>query len=203
MSGDERDWLIRAQQGDDEAFANLVGAYQSRVHNLCYRMLGDPYAAEDAAQETFLRAYRAIRRYDLDRPFVTWLLTIASRYCIDQLRRRRLQTRPFDEYLGEILPADTPGPEGTLTRREEEQRMQAALDELKPTDRAAVVLHYWHQLSYEEIAGTLSLTVSAVKSRLHRARKALALAWQAQESAGSMAKRTAVPEANRYESPAY
>ena len=99
MSDTERNLLLRAQKGDAEAFSQIVEAYQRQVFNLCYRMLGDPYEAEDAAQEAFLRAFKAMKRYDPDRKFSTWLLTIASRYCIDQIRKRRLKTFSIENFL--------------------------------------------------------------------------------------------------------
>ena len=77
-------WVVQAQHGSDEAFTKLVEAYQTHVYNLCYRMLGDAELAEDAAQETFLRAYQHLHRYDQKRPFATWLLSIAAHYCIDR-----------------------------------------------------------------------------------------------------------------------
>ena len=83
--------VLRAQQGNDEAFTSLVERYQTPVYNLCYRMLGERTEAEDAAQEAFLRAYLNLKRYDPARSFKTWVLSIASNYCIDRLRRRRLQ----------------------------------------------------------------------------------------------------------------
>ena len=86
----EKRWIAAARQGDRSAFGRLVEAFQGPVYNLTYRMLGDPEEAEDAAQETFLRAYRKIDTYDPSRKFSTWLLSIASHYCIDRLRRRRL-----------------------------------------------------------------------------------------------------------------
>src|SRR5258708_24687982 len=89
-------WVIQAQHGSDEAFTRLVEAYQVHVYNLCYRMLGEPEAAEDAAQETFLRAYQHLHRYDQTRPFGTWLLSIAAHYCIDRLRRRRFSMVSMD-----------------------------------------------------------------------------------------------------------
>jgi RNA polymerase sigma-70 factor (ECF subfamily) len=85
----EPGWLDKALNGDAQAFTDLVEAYQKPVYNLCYRMLGNSQDAEDAAQETFLRAYKSMRRYDRSRPFSTWLLSIAAHYCIDQIRRRR------------------------------------------------------------------------------------------------------------------
>jgi len=76
----ESEWLIKAQRGDPEAFTCLLEAYQRPVFNLCYRMLGNAQDAEDAAQETFLRAYQHLKRYDNSRPFSTWLLSIAAHY---------------------------------------------------------------------------------------------------------------------------
>ena len=93
---DELIWVIQAQQGSDEAFTRLVEEHQTHVYNLCYRMLGEPEAAEDAAQESFLRAYQNLHRYDQNRPFATWLLSIAAHYCIDRLRRRKLSMFSLD-----------------------------------------------------------------------------------------------------------
>ena len=176
----EAQWIRLATQGDQEAFGNLVQAYQTPVYNLAYRMLGSPADAEEAAQETFLRVYKNLHRYDPERRFRSWLLSIASHYCIDCLRRRRLTWLSLDE---EIVPAGAltgsrPGPEGAVTRREQERWIQGLLGGLSPTDRAAVTLRYWYDCSYEEIGEVLKLTVSAVKSRLHRARRALAEAME-------------------------
>ena len=189
-----------ARNKEMPGFCQVVAAYQVRVFNLCYRMLGDPYEAEDAAQETFLRAYKAIKRYDLDRPFATWLLTIASRYCIDQIRRRRLQTFSIEKFLETELPDSAPGPEAVLSQGEDQRKTQELLLVLKPADRAAVVLRYWYEYSYEEIAETLSMSVSAIKSRLHRARKELALAWIKREELNMPPP--VIMEKQRYKSPA-
>ena len=96
-ANEEMAWVVQAQQGSDEAFTSLVEAYQSHVYNLCYRMLGEPESAEDAAQETFLRAYQHLHRYDQRRPFATWLLSIAAHYCIDRLRRRKFSMLSVDQ----------------------------------------------------------------------------------------------------------
>jgi len=180
----ETRWLERARQGDEQAFAELVEAYQRPVFNLCYRMLGDAGEAEDAAQESFLRAHRNMRRYDPTRSFSTWLLSIASHYCIDQLRRRRLPVDSLEELEPwEEAPDPGPGPETAVARREGREAARALLARLGPQDRAVVVLRYWDDLSTEEIAGALSLTVKAVKSRLHRARRQMAEAWLQSHSA--------------------
>ncbi len=120
MSSMEADLVRRAQDGDDEAFAGLVDLYQRPVYNLCYRMLGgSEQAAEDAAQETFWRAYQAIRRYDPQRSFATWILSIAAHYCIDQQRKRRLPLADLDEVLEETAPdPHIPNPEHTVAQTE-------------------------------------------------------------------------------------
>lgn len=202
-------WVIQAQRGKPEAFDRLLEQFQKPVFNLCYRMLGDPAEAEDAAQETFLRAYTNINRYDRARPFSTWLLSIAAHYCIDQIRKRRMQlvsmdSNPFDPDSDEPyldLPDPEPGPEVKTVQREVQRRMQSLLADLNPQDRAAVVMLYWYDFSYEEIASALGMTVSAVKSRLHRARLALANAWEDQESQMHTAERSHRDE--RIQSPAF
>jgi RNA polymerase sigma-70 factor (ECF subfamily) len=167
---DEAAWIQQARAGDVDAFGHLVRLYQTPVYNLACRMLGDRMEAEDAAQETFLRAFRGLNRYDPGRSFRTWLLSIAAHHCIDRIRRRR-PVLPLD---GLPLGGDGEGPEAALERREAQERVQQLLMALPPVDRAAVTLRYWYDCSYEEIAGMLDLTVSAVRSRLHRARRTLA-----------------------------
>jgi RNA polymerase sigma-70 factor (ECF subfamily) len=180
---DELTWVMQAQQGSDEAFTMLVEEHQTHVYNLCYRMLGEPEAAEDAAQESFLRAYQNLQRYDRNRPFATWLLSIAAHYCIDRLRRRKLSMFSLDEenddgVTFEIADPASPNPEAESVKREERDRLHILLKDLDATDRAAIILRYWNDYSEIEIAESLNLTVSAVKSRLHRARRALAGMWQ-------------------------
>jgi RNA polymerase sigma-70 factor (ECF subfamily) len=174
----ENEWTHRAKQGDDDAFAMLLEEYQVPVYNLCYRMLGNPSEAEEAAQETFLRAYKGISRYDPERRFATWLLSIASHHCIDRLRRRRFPILSLDELLPWQQKADdAPGPETALTVKEEQETVMKMLEKLGDQDRVMLILRYWYDLSYDEIAQTLSSSVSAVKSRLFRARRQLAEQW--------------------------
>ncbi len=180
----EAEWIRLAREGNQDAFGRLVVAYQTPVYNLAYRMLGNAAEAEEAAQEAFLRAYTHLRSYDPQRPFRSWLLSIASHHCIDQLRRRRITWLSFEDEiavpdgstgLAEVqLASNSPNPEAVVTRREREEQMQQLLAALPPTDRAAITLRYWYDYSYEEIAETLNLTVSAVKSRLYRTRRGLA-----------------------------
>lgn len=177
MQDDEARWLAQAQNGDPQAFSLIVEQFQRPVYNLCYRMLGNAQDAEDAAQETFLRVYKAMHRYDTKRSFSSWLLSIAAHYCIDQIRKRRFKLVSVEDLPVPDLPDVSPGLEARLKDKEERLRIRALLEVLDPTDRAAVVLYYWYDYSYKEISQTLSLSISAVKSRLHRARRAMAGQW--------------------------
>ena len=169
------DWVQAAINGDQDAFAELVYTYQDAVYNLCYRLLSDHVEAEDAAQEAFLRAYLNLRRYDPGRSFKTWVLSIASNHCIDRLRRRRMQYVSLDDPLPSLtLSTNEPEPEDVTIFREQSQRIQGLLGELAPDYRAAVVLRYWYDYSYLEIADILDTTESAIKSRLFRARQMIA-----------------------------
>jgi RNA polymerase sigma-70 factor (ECF subfamily) len=164
---------MRARAGDEAAFTQLVETYNTAIYNLCYRMLGEAGEAEDAAQETFLRAYAQLQTYDPARSFKTWLFSIASHHCIDRLRKRRLTWLSIeDEQLPPhpALQEQTPGPEEMASRHEQSDVIQAMLAKLSPEDRNVIVMRYWYDYSYEEIARTTRTTVSAVKSRLHRAR---------------------------------
>jgi RNA polymerase sigma-70 factor, ECF subfamily len=185
----EAEWLQQALAGDETAFANIVEAYQRPVFNLCYRMLGDPVDAEDAAQETFWRAYQGLKRYDQKRAFATWLLSIAAHYCIDQQRKRRMPILSMELLPEEDAPDYSPSPEKVVTELKESSQMRKLLSRLGPQDRAALILRYWYEFSEEEIARTLSLTVSAVKSRLHRARKEMAQNWQEEPTTKPIAER--------------
>jgi len=170
---EEKVWIQRALAGDQDAFAHLVTAYQTAVYNLAYRMLGNAVEAEDAAQEAFLKAYTRLKTYDSGRKFSSWLLAIASHHCIDRLRQRR-----FALSLDELPPwrwlSNSKRPEEVVIQSEEQGEVRQLLDQLPPHYRAAVILRYWHDLSYREIAEAMETTESAVKSTLHRARRMLA-----------------------------
>jgi RNA polymerase sigma-70 factor (ECF subfamily) len=171
----EQEWILRARQGDVEAFTKLVEAYQTPVYNLAYRMLGNSVEAEDAAQETFIRLYKRLDTYDVNRKFSSWLLSIASHYCIDRLRRRRMTLLSLEDvaFTGH-LASDVARPEEVVARDEKESQIRQLLDGLPENYRAAVVLRYWYDFSYQEIAQALDTTESAIKSRLFRARQMLA-----------------------------
>ncbi len=185
----DQELVARVLGGDQAAFSELVELYQQQVYNLTYRMLGNVGEAEDAAQEAFLRAYQHLDRYDPARPFKTWLLSIASNYCIDRLRKRRLTWLSIDEPLPPHpnLTSSAPGPEEAVVLQERSHAIQELLGGLAPDYRAAVILRYWYDMSYAEIAEMLDTTESAIKSRLFRARQTLAQQIESGQSVGLVA----------------
>ena len=189
MSITEVECLDLARQGDQEAFAEIVETYQNPVYNLCYRMLGNPQAAEDAAQESFWRAYTNLKRYDPNRSFVTWLLSIAAHYCIDQQRRKRLPTLDLDEIIEYSAKDPGPNPECATVEAEFGEEVQKQLAQLNEKDRAVLIMRYYYELSENEISESLSISKSAVKSRLHRARQHMSDQWTASQNDMGMERR--------------
>jgi RNA polymerase sigma-70 factor, ECF subfamily len=173
---DEARWIEGALAGDHSAFAKIVERYQTQVYNLAYRMLGTQQDAEDAAQEIFIRVYTRLESFDRARRFSTWLMSVGSNFCIDRLRRRR-PVLPIDDVVG-ILSSKEPGPEREALRHEEQQEVQRALRRLPDHYRLISILRYWNDLSYDEICAVTGLSESAVKTRLHRARRMIADALQ-------------------------
>lgn len=173
----EAQWLEQARQGDKAAFGKLVEAYQGPVFNLAYRMLNEAREAEEASQEAFIRAYTRLESYDPAHKFSTWMLSITSNYCIDMLRKRRALFLSIDEPLPAhpaLMSEKSKGPEAQAVRVEQEALVQQLLQTLPDEYRETVVLRYWYDMSYEEIAEMMDTTVSAIKSRLFRARRDLA-----------------------------
>ncbi len=171
----------RVLAGDQEAFANIVEKYKDPVFNVAYRMLGNATEAEDVAQEAFVRAYTQLHTYKDSHRFSTWLLSIASHLSIDQLRRRRflalpLENAPFLEWIADIGA----GPEQVALQGEAYDEMQTILNTLPAKYRMVLLLRYWYDFSYEEIARSLNLTPALVKARLHRARELVARTLKSQ-----------------------
>jgi RNA polymerase sigma-70 factor (ECF subfamily) len=167
-------WIIRAKQGNQSAFCQIVEKYQQPVYNTCFHMLKNPKEAEDAAQEVFLRAYTKLDTYDDHRPFSTWLFSIASHYCMDRWKKRHFQLISWDNLKECLSDRETTQPEKVLLETEERQAVHNLLQSLRADYRLIVILKYWHKMSYQEIAQILDTTVSTIKSRLFRARKMLA-----------------------------
>ena len=184
MEDTESTWIQQARAGDPaadasasaDAFSCLVEAYQTPVYNLAYRMLGNAVEAQDAAQETFVRAYTRLDTYDPGRKFSSWLLAIASHYCVDVLRKRRMVYLSLDDLppMVELAMPRTTQPEQVVVSQQDAGAVQELLNALPPDYRTPVILRYWYDMSYREIAETMGVSEGIVKTRLHRARARLA-----------------------------
>jgi len=178
-SGADADLLRRCLAGDERAYRELVERHQWQVFSLARRMTGSVEDAEDLTQETFVRMFRALERYDPSRPFGAWLFTITTRLCIDHIRRRRLKPISLsqrddsgEEYEIEI---EDPGlrPDEVATQSEEERNAHALIESLPAHYRIVLMLRHQQDLSYEEIAEALHLPLGTIKARIHRARALL------------------------------
>lgn len=170
---DERSILLRARRGDVSAFSELVGCHQAAVFNVCLRLLGDRVEAEDAAQESFLRAYQRLHTFDPNRPFGPWMRTVAANHCYNRLEARKPTPEDIDE-LAERVVASAVTPEQAALRAETEADVRQAVLQLPPQFRLVIELRHFQELSYEEIAEVTGLSLSTVKTHLFRARKLLA-----------------------------
>ena len=183
--------LKKAQQGDADAFEQLVAPYEQKIYALCLRLLAHREDAQDAAQETMLRLYRALVSYRGEAQLGTFIYRVTANTCMDALRRRNVRACESLEALDDVgvVPVDdSPGPEETILRAEENERLSRAIDALSDEMRLPLVLREIHALSYEEVAQTLGLEMGTVKSRIHRAREKLArmLSGEGQEERRQM-----------------
>ncbi|MCD4738568.1 MAG: sigma-70 family RNA polymerase sigma factor [Anaerolineae bacterium] len=173
----EQERIRAARDGDQAAIRWLIEEYQAPVYALCYRMLGTPQDAEDAAQEALVRGINNLDSFDLERPLRPWLLRVTSNLCIDRLRRRKFTISLDDmgeDGAWEWKAGSAISPERHLLLKEQAEQVRNLLAILSPQDRSLVTLFYWEELSYAEISAVTKLTESAIKSRLYRARRALA-----------------------------
>ena len=162
-----------AQAGDAAAFRDLVEACMRGIYALGYRMLGNHEDADDVAQETFIRAWEALQRYDARYSFPGWLRTIATRLALNVLeKRRRRRTEGGDTFdtAAATRAAGTPGPDAEVEAMETQMLVSRALQALPEEFRVPLLLRTHEELSYEEIATALAIPVGTVMSRLHRAR---------------------------------
>jgi RNA polymerase sigma-70 factor (ECF subfamily) len=166
---DESDLIRRFKQGDHSAFEAIVRKYQDRIYNLCRYMLRDPRDAQDAAQDVFLKAYRALKGFMPDSSLYTWFYRIAVNTCLDYKRRRHREALR-NEPLAEDLPSHEPLPEQHYESREVTETIQLALQKLPEKLRVVIVLREIEGCSYEEISQILRTSVGTVKSRISRAR---------------------------------
>jgi RNA polymerase sigma-70 factor, ECF subfamily len=173
-SSPDRDLVERTCRGEVNAYGELVRRYQTSVFNVCYRMMGERQEAEDLAQDAFLRGYRRLGTFDAQRPFGPWIRKVAANLCLNSLQKRVPGRLTLDEEHDDPIDVEQPDPAVAHERDDQSQRLRQALQELPPRYRAVIELRHYQDLSYEEMAETLRVSLSVVKSHLVRARRLLA-----------------------------
>jgi RNA polymerase sigma-70 factor (ECF subfamily) len=178
---EDRELVRRAQEGEGEAYDELVRRYQERIYGTLYHMTSNHEDAADLAQDAFVRAYRALKNFKGDSSFFTWLYRIAVNHALNHLKQRRhrghlsLNDLDFhaenDPEIVALVSERTPRRETSL--RELQERLNAALQKLSEEHRMAVTLHDIQGLRHEQIAEIMRCNVGTVRSRLHYARQQL------------------------------
>jgi RNA polymerase sigma factor (sigma-70 family) len=168
---DESLLVAQARQGDKAAFGRLVKLNQSRLLRMVVGMTGDLDAAMDIVQESFIRAYRALDRFEEGQPFYPWLSTIATRLTLNHFKKASRQSSLDDEI--QERADESPDPLQKLQMAENEKRFMTAVQTLPEQYRTVFILRTFEQLSYEDIAARLDISVGTVDSRLYRARRLL------------------------------
>lgn len=169
-----------ALKGDMRAFEELVDLYRDKLFHMAYRMLNNRQESEDVVQDTFLRVYKNLDRFDDSLKFSTWIYRIATNLCIDRLRKRR-PTYSLDaessEYEGldgySMIPSDNRTPESELILSDTQRIIHEAIASLPPKYKSVMILRYIHDMSLQEVGDILGMPVTTIKTRVHRGREFL------------------------------
>jgi RNA polymerase sigma-W factor len=172
--------IKKALAGDQAAYDGLMKRYHHGIYVMIYQMIKNREETEDLVQETFMKAFHALRKYNEQYAFSTWLYKIAYNSCIDTLRKRKLKTMPLDRPIqhsdGESvqeLRDDSTSPERHYLAAEKQGFIQEAIDSLPEIYREVIRLRHQEERSYEEISDMLNLPIGTVKARIFRAREVL------------------------------
>lgn len=180
----KRDYVLvqrAVKQGDQKAYAELMNHYRESLYFMLLKMTNNPYDAEDLTIEAFGKAFKSLHQYTPDYAFSTWLFRIASNNCIDFIRKKKKNTFSMNNGYGNeedneyanTIPAETLDPEEEIIKEQKISLMRNVVEKLKPHYRNLVVLRYFKEYSYEEIAEELDLPLGTVKAQLYRAREFL------------------------------
>ena len=191
---DELEIIAQIRLGKKNAFASLVNAYQSKVRGYCFSMLGQRAAAEDAAQEVFVKAYKSLDKFRGDSSFSTWLYKITTNHCRDILRARaRRKTLSLDQLIEDrgdqiesLLSASSAAATNLVTNVESRDLINKIFASLSEEYREVVILREVQGLSYMEIAQVLDCSLDAVKARLKRARKEILVGLRHLDDSGDV-----------------
>lgn len=175
------DLVESARNGDQQAYAQLLGKYRDAIYFMLLKMVNNPVDADDLTIEAFGKAFKNLNQYTPNFAFSTWLFKIASNNCIDFIRKQRTNTVSLDQSMDEeehlspslLIQSDTPDPEARMINEQKIKLMRDVVTKLKPRYRSLIELRYFSEYSYEEIAHELELPIGTVKAQLFRARELL------------------------------
>jgi len=182
MENSDTNLMLRLKNGDHDAFRELVERHKLTVLNMCLRFTGNKQDAEDLAQDVFLRLFQAAPNYEIKAAFTTWLYRITVNLCLNYQRRKKILhffSLDHDKHPDDSMAGRAPQfalkeqPDTDFERKELQQIVQRAIQSLPENQKSVLILHRFQDLSYKEIAEVLDITVSAVESRLHRAKQNL------------------------------
>lgn len=186
----DSDLLRRYLAGDGDAFGALMERYRKELYNFLVRFTGDQALAEDVFQETFLQLHISAGAFDTSRRLKPWLFTIAANKARDAMRSRwRRQAAPLDATVGrqdgdrtsyaDLMPSNIPAPDESMLNLETRQAVQNIVEKMPENLRVVLLLSYFHEFPYKEIAEILDVPLGTVKSRLHAAVRYFAKQWKA------------------------
>jgi RNA polymerase sigma-70 factor (ECF subfamily) len=175
------DLVVRARNGDQKAYAQLLGKYRDAIYFMLLKMVNNPIDAEDLTIEAFGKAFKNLNQYTPNFAFSTWLFKIASNNCIDFIRKQRSNTISIDHSAdsndgyspSSMIQSDTLDPEASMINDQKIKLMRDIVSKLKPRYRSLIELRYFKEYSYEEISEQLDLPLGTVKAQLFRARELL------------------------------
>lgn len=201
----DEELAFEAQQGNMQAFADLVDRHKGRVYRTLFQVVGGDQDAQDLAQEVFLKVYRSLAGYRGDAAFTTWLHRLTLNLAFDWLRARKrrplqvpLEPPPDpEERPAKEVPSSDEGPEDLALRHDRHRQLHKAIQDLPPDYREAVLLHHFHHLSYQQIAERLDAPVRTIETRLYRARLQLKKLLVEAEGGGGGELRRGAPVAGR------
>ncbi|HSW74446.1 MAG TPA: RNA polymerase sigma factor [Candidatus Saccharimonadales bacterium] len=164
----EAELIAQSLNGDTHAYGELVDRYKNAVYYHCFAIVRDEAAAEDIAQETFVRAYYSLAKYNPDYRLSTWLFTISTNQCLSYIKKAKREV-PSASKLLENVEAQNPSPQ----KNAEHAELHAAVDRLQPNYRAVISLYYWQGLNYAEVAQVMGVPLNSVRVWLKRAKEVL------------------------------
>lgn len=171
---DEKELLYKSLRGEKEAWGEIVKRYKEAVYGVNLSILKDEAEAEDATQKTFIKAWKNLEKYDMDRKFSTWLFTVGSNISKNIVRKQNRWS--FIEKMS--LVSENDDPQDKIEKEKRRKGIREALFDLEPKYRAPLIMRFWGELSYDEISEILDVPQGTIKTRLHRGKKKLKAVYQ-------------------------